>query len=231
MPEIEQLKSVTVPWTARHAWLGLVACVILSILITVFFLLIAGVFDVDVSLDLILVVSELVFLVPVWWFVFRKYNAGWGSLGFRTFTGKTIGIGCGLVIAAHIFTILYAALIVYLLDSPIQPDLAPVAEEMSFPWLLAFLAVVVAPVVEEIFFRGFVFAGFYNRYGYQKAAILSSLIFALGHLQVLAILPLFILGYIFAYLYHRSGSIVPAIILHFLVNLFAVVGEFVIGSE
>jgi membrane protease YdiL (CAAX protease family) len=86
--------------------------------------------------------------------------------------------------------------------------------------------VIIAPIVEETFFRGFLFAGFRQRYGYNKAALLSSAIFAAAHLQPSVLVPTFVLGYIFSYLYQRSNSILPGMILHFLVNAFGIITIF-----
>jgi membrane protease YdiL (CAAX protease family) len=99
-----------------------------------------------------------------------------------------------------------------------QVDLVPVFAELSSPWWLLLAGIVVAPVVEELFFRGFVFAGLAQRYSWRKAALISSALFALVHLQPLAIPPIFILGYIFAYLYQRCGSIWPAVLMHVSTN-------------
>ena len=41
------------------------------------------------------------------------------------------------------------------------------------------------------------------------------------HLTPTAVIPVFILGYIFAYLYHRSNSIWPAILMHISTNALA----------
>jgi membrane protease YdiL (CAAX protease family) len=83
------------------------------------------------------------------------------------------------------------------------------------------VAVIAAPLIEEIFFRGFLFQGFRQKYGWINAMLLSSAIFAAAHLDLAALIPTFILGNLLAYLYHRSNSVWPGVILHFLVNGFA----------
>ena len=223
-------ESFPVLWTARDVWLGLASFAGLSIITTGIFLLLIWGFSVDMSIELMLIIGELMFIAPIWWFALHKYGVGWKDLGFRKFNTGTLAVGFGLLIASYVLTILYAAIIVALFDSQLQPGLEPVAEEMAFPWLLIVLAVIVAPVVEELFFRGFVFAGFRRKYGWQKAALISSALFAVGHLQPFALVPLFMIGYIFAYLYHRSGSIWPGILLHFMVNLWGIIVEFVIAD-
>jgi membrane protease YdiL (CAAX protease family) len=85
-------------------------------------------------------------------------------------------------------------------------------------------------MVEEIFFRGFVFAGLRERYGWQRAALISSALFGVIHFTPTAIMPIFILGCVFAYLYQRSGSIWPAILMHAFSNALALGAAFVLAS-
>ncbi len=228
---LERSKYPPIPWTYRDAWLGFLMFIGLSFVSYIVAGWLYWLLDIDSSWEILLVISELVFIVPVWWFVSHKYGAGKTSLGFRPFEKNTIGIGCGLVFAVNIFTVMYSAVVEYLFDSPMQPDLAPIADEMAFPWMLFAVVVIVAPVVEEVFFRGFLFAGLRQQYGWLKAALLSSALFALIHLQLYAIVPLFMLGFVFAYLFHKSNSIWPVIFLHFVVNLAAMIAEFVIDAD
>jgi hypothetical protein len=85
--------------------------------------------------------------------------------------------------------------------------------------------------VEETFFRGFLFAGFRGRLGWNKAALLSSAIFAAAHLQPSVLVPTFVLGYIFSYLYQKSNSIFPGMLMHFLVNGFGIFTIFVLSRS
>ncbi len=87
---------------------------------------------------------------------------------------------------------------------------------------LALSTIVAAPFAEEILFRGFLFQGFRNGYGWKKAALISSLIFAVMHFQLSVFIPTLLLGLLFATLYNRSNSIWPGIILHLFMNLIAV---------
>ena len=95
---------------------------------------------------------------------------------------------------------------------------------LNSPLWFILAAVIVAPFVEEMFFRGFLFQGFRQRYGWIPAALLSSAIFAAADLDPVSLIPTFILGVVFSYVYHRSNSIWPGIILHFSVNAFGVLG-------
>lgn len=101
-----------------------------------------------------------------------------------------------------------------------------------------FLATVIAPIVEEIVFRGYAFnalrATFRNGVAFRKffagnsmfadwmAIAGSAVIFSGAHLEPSAFLHLFVLGVILAELYRRSGSLICPMILHSLNNLIAV---------
>jgi membrane protease YdiL (CAAX protease family) len=126
-------------------------------------------------------------------------------------------LGCGLMVLTFVFNAVYSTILA-LFDIEVQPDLVPIFAELSSPWWLLIAGVIVAPIVEEIFFRGFIFAGLRSRYEWRWAAVISSLLFALVHLQPAALIPIFGLGYIFAYLYYRSNSIWPAILMHVTTN-------------
>ena len=88
--------------------------------------------------------------------------------------------------------------------------------EMS---LMALLIVVVAPICEEIVYRGFLFRFLYRRVSLGFAIGISSGIFALMHLNLYSFLPLFILGVGLCLVYRISGNIVSSITIHVLFNL------------
>lgn len=76
------------------------------------------------------------------------------------------------------------------------------------------MAVVVAPVAEEILFRGY-FYGVIRRFGGRLAAILtSSLLFAAIHVHLPSMLGLGILAVILCLLYERTGSLWATITMH-----------------
>ncbi len=85
--------------------------------------------------------------------------------------------------------------------------------------VLTFLVIcVIAPIAEELFFRGWMLRGFMANYSAKKAIWLSALMFALFHLnpwQAVVALPL---GLLFGWLLWRTGSLAPGIIGHFVVN-------------
>jgi len=83
--------------------------------------------------------------------------------------------------------------------------------------LVVIQALVLAPLVEEVMFRGILFEEVRRRWGVAAAYVLSSLVFALLHRPGLGAVPIFIIALSLAYAYHRYG--LPAsIMIHFLQN-------------
>lgn len=94
-----------------------------------------------------------------------------------------------------------------------QPDADP---------LLLLVTVAVFPaIVEELIFRGFLYR-YLRRHGRLFAALASSLVFGLIHLNVLQLLFAFAMGLILCQVYERSGKLRYAMLLHLLNNLLMV---------
>jgi membrane protease YdiL (CAAX protease family) len=74
--------------------------------------------------------------------------------------------------------------------------------------------VVVAPVAEELFFRGVAYNAWKREYGAVTATLASAGLFALIHQSIFLALPIFVLGVVLARVYERTGSLPAVIALH-----------------
>jgi hypothetical protein len=86
------------------------------------------------------------------------------------------------------------------------------------------LTCVVAPISEEILFRGFIFTALRNWHGTLPAAILTGLLFGgvhVGSAPLLDLVPLAALGFGLCLLYRYTGSLYPCIVTHSLNNSIA----------
>ncbi len=206
-----------VPWTVFDLWIG----VGLLVVMTVGLLFLAVWFGGESLLNGAgLILLELSYLVPLV-IVFAWRKGSWRLLGFQRFDPAMLGLGCGLMLAGFAITFVHNSILVQL-GLETQGDMVTELFNMlESPVWLILTGVIFAPLVEEIFFRGFLFQGFRQRYGWEKAALLSAALFSLSHLDPASLIPTFVLGFIFAYLYHRSNSIWPGVIMHFLTNAFS----------
>lgn len=99
-------------------------------------------------------------------------------------------------------------------DRLVPPALPEAVDVDRLKWLTFVSVVLAGPFVEEVFFRGFLFAGLMRGLGLWPAVALSSAVFAATHVDVALLGPAFIAGVAFALVAHRTGSVWPAILAH-----------------
>jgi len=84
--------------------------------------------------------------------------------------------------------------------------------------LLGITIVILAPIVEEVVFRGFLFGYLDKRYGFFVGALISSFIFASIHIYFIQFPMFLLIGFGLGYIAKRSGSIWPSVFAHFVNN-------------
>ena len=89
-------------------------------------------------------------------------------------------------------------------------------------WLQVVGIGLVAPISEEMLFRGILFRRYRERYPYITATILTSVIFGLMHGSTLQFLYAFVMGLFLCYIYEVYGTMKAPIALHIVINLFSV---------
>ncbi len=94
--------------------------------------------------------------------------------------------------------------------------------------ILFFTSCVVAPVTEEIIFRGVVYPALRERFGVRASMILSSAIFALMHNEIFVCASLFAFGILLACLFEKHQNLWLPIVVHFFNNFFANVAVFIV---
>ena len=202
------------PWSAREAWVSVLLLVLLNIGLLLFVRQSSGA---QLAESALVIAAELAYLLPVVIVLVWK-RIPWRHIGFGGFEWSTLGIGCGTMLGAYVVILVHNVIITLLGIAPQGQAILDVLNALDSPVWLIVAAVIVAPLVEEIFFRGFLFQGFRQKYGWVNAMLLSSAIFAAAHLDPVSLVPTFLLGLVFSYTYQRSNSVWPGVILHFLVN-------------
>ena len=215
VPESETPRY-SVPWKYIDNWIGVILLIVIDLII---FIITLQSSKAKLAQSALIVLLELAYLLPVILiFAWRRIN--WKAVGFGKFNWSTLSIGCGLMFVGYILIILHNLLLFGLGVDTQGEEIEKMFAGLDSPFWFFIVGAVFAPLVEEIFFRGFLFQGFRARYGWPVGMLLSSAIFAAAHLDLVALIPTFILGNVLAYVYHRSNSVWPGIFLHFLVNAF-----------
>ncbi len=162
-------------------------------------------------------------LVAGWAFGIRRHGAPWRSLGLRP-----VGVGTLLAMVPLGFVLLVVNLLVLIPFAALLGDedaaegttSGPLADPAALSgadvlWLALPIAVV-APVVEEVLFRGLLYRYLRGRFGRRRvglvmAVIVSAAIFGVLHVVVP---PIFVMGLVLAALAERYDSLLPGIVLH-----------------
>jgi membrane protease YdiL (CAAX protease family) len=97
--------------------------------------------------------------------------------------------------------------------------------------LFIVLAVLVAPLLEETFFRGFVFQGFSRSWGPLAGAVVSALVFALWHQQLSVLIPIFGLGLLLAAAFYWTKSIYTNIAFHAVFNALGIIAWWFVRTK
>ncbi len=91
--------------------------------------------------------------------------------------------------------------------------------------------VVAAPIIEEIFFRGLVLESLSRRWKSGAAVAASAALFGLIHLNPPQILNAAVIGVIMGYIYLRSHSLLPVIVIHAINNALAYMQLELLGTQ
>ncbi len=185
-----------------------------------------------VQIILVMVTTYLIILFVVLYFSLVKYGLDWKDLGFRKFSlfrGILLGILWFIIIRVLVFIYGLAISLIASITRVNPPEeianRIPDAFGAGYSGLLIaiVIAVIIAPVVEEMFFRGFLYPAFKRRIGVGWAIFITAVIFGISHASPWLMVPTAIIGGCLAYLYEKEGSLGPPIILHSLNNLVSII--------
>ena len=223
-----RLPDQEVTWTLRDVFHVVVLLVVAGYLIEIFQLLFFQIFkQVPQNIRLLggTFLTEVIALYLIFRLVFQKNktlshlgltkNALSRNLlfGFRSYVSLLPFLGLTLVLS------LWLAEVFNLTPTP-QPIQHLFQEESSQKIFFVGLILVlfVGPVVEEIFFRGFLYNALKAKWGKGWAIFSSGFLFAILHANLIGLLPITLLGCTLAYVYALTGSLTASITIHILHN-------------
>ena len=166
--------------------------------------------------------AYLCLTLSAWWFCIRRNHTSLGSMGFvRPGWGAVaamLPLSLVLLIVNGVLVLITSAALGGV-ENPQSEALAPQGVLTTDNFLLLFVLIaIVAPVGEELMFRGMLYRYLRARRGVAFGVALSAGLFALAHVVPVLIPALFALGVVLALVAERSRSIYPAIVLHALNN-------------
>jgi membrane protease YdiL (CAAX protease family) len=226
-PPVGEPQPDWAPWFAFAAFLAALTCTLIAVglilavagidenddtpVLTIVATLVQGIFFVGAAL----LFARSVAVPRPWHFGLRRAplwrTVGWAALGMLAF---------------YVLTAVYAALVDPSAEQDVTDSLG--AEDGTLGLIAAgTMVIVVAPFVEELFFRGFFYRALRTRYPIAIAAVVDGLVFGIIHFSfegadgLLLLPPLAFLGAIFCLVYERTGTLWAVIGMHAFNNTIA----------
>ena len=171
-------------------------------------------------------------------FIVNKYGQGIRTIGLTT-----KGLSRSVFYAAVSYVALIPILLLMMVaiffitkwikyQPPVQPIVEVFMEEKGTAvlWLSTLFAAVFGPVAEEIFFRGFMYGAIRKTLGVFWGMVITAAVFSFLHAHIVGFLPIMALGMLLAYLYEKTGSLVPSMAVHIFHNVGMVLLVFLMRS-
>ncbi|MCW3014620.1 MAG: family intrarane metalloprotease [Solirubrobacterales bacterium] len=190
--------------------------------------------DLSVDLGAILALDLLVqTLAPLMGFYLAASEAPLtvGQLGLHVLRPWRSAAAAFGLIGSYVILLLGLAAVALPFTAETSGGNGLVPDGTSLGWTLTFiaLATVIAPVFEEIFYRGIMFQALRARRGTWTAAVISSVFFAIAHLEFdpVVLIDRSLIGIGLCYLFARTGRLLPGMFAHSINN--AIVAPLAIG--
>jgi membrane protease YdiL (CAAX protease family) len=178
------------------------------------------------------IILDGIVLIIVLRFLRVVHRSNVARLGFsKEHAGRNIFYGvCGYIGVIPILTtigiIVYIIINILKLKPPPQPivQLFLVEQNVALIFISSIIASVFGPVIEEIFFRGIMYNALKRKLGIPWSILVTSVLFSFLHTHAMTyflvgFVPIMILGIVLAYLYEKTGSLIPSVTLHVLNNM------------
>ncbi len=169
---------------------------------------------------------DVIGLVIVLFFAVNKFKSGLAGLGliFKN-TARNMRLAIGgyftlIPVLAIIMILVFIGIRVFSYEPPETKALEMLyeAKGTKLLFILTALVTIIGPIAEELFFRGFAYPVFRKKIGVRNAILVVSFIFAMLHMNIVSFFPILALGILLAYLYEKTGSIIPSIAVHIIHN-------------
>lgn len=167
--------------------------------------------------------------------IVRRHRGSWRELGFRAPPVLAI------LLTPVLFPLQLALagganyVVQSIAGSFENPQIDALIDPRGFSWtnfaLVFVVAAIIAPVVEELLFRGLLYQWLRARLGRTAAVLLSAAIFSVVHVIPLLFPALFLIGIVLALAFEFGRSLWVSITLHFLQNALAVAAIFFIQAN
>lgn len=173
-------------------------------------------------------------LLLIWWRTVRTYHVGWSALGVR----KAPVAAFALMIPVYIVMVLIAGGLGELVNKLFyggkaqNPQIDAITGGGGFSWIALITAIlsasIIAPIVEELLFRGMLYGLLRSRWPSAVLAVIADgALFAAAHGIGLILASIFVVGVTLCIVYEKTKSTLVTMTLHCLFNSVSVATVFI----
>ncbi|HEY0737725.1 MAG TPA: CPBP family intramembrane glutamic endopeptidase [Herpetosiphonaceae bacterium] len=168
----------------------------------------------------------LIAVIATYMIIVRRKRGSWREIGFRAPPLVALLLTPAIFFVQLILLALVNAILQSIIGTFENPQVDALTDPAGFSWLnfgLVFLVgAIIAPIVEEMLFRGLLYQWLRNHTGAVGAILLSGAIFSVVHVYPVILLPLFVVGVVLAAVFEWTRSLWITITLHFFQNALAI---------
>lgn len=216
--QTDRPSAAEVPWRGRDAAGAFVAAILAGALVVA----VGPALDPAVAFPIL--ASILGVVSVAWAAAYRRPGAVLGS-GFRL-GPRMLGMAALTWVAVFFLQVVIGLVVVGVLGPDAAPEAGGLPPEVAQgpPWSLILAVVVITPVAEELFFRGFLLQGLWRSFGSRVAVVVSALLFGLSHFggaSLTAVIPVAggtAIGLVFGAMFVRTRNLGVTVVAHALVN-------------
>ena len=171
-------------------------------------------------------ILDILTVVFILYFTIGQYRQALRSLGIslKNFSRNVFYGIVGYIAAVPVLVALLVIIAAVANIIKYVPEKQPVVElflrekDIRFLTYTSIFAAVVGPIIEELFFRGFMYSALKKYIGVFWSMVVTAAVFATFHTHIVGFLPIMALGILLAYLYERTGTLVSSITVHTMHN-------------
>ncbi len=229
---MEGRPKLNITWNVRDVFISIIMLVILLVGIYFGTVTMFGTGSTEEALEvtnisnfsftLLYGIQVLLMIGVVWFFAIFWRKASLKDLGFRYYSIlKTLWYTFLSLIGIFALSFLYVFAMnsFFGIEAPSSKVEQLVRSGNISSNILLVVVTVIAPLSEELFFRGYLYSACKKTWGVSAGLFLSSFFFAIAHLEIYSFIPIFIIGWILAYIFEKTKSLFPVIFLHAVYNL------------
>lgn len=167
------------------------------------------------------------------WIVLRGRGT-WHEIGFRSTSPWWVLLIFGIFMVQLLGVLIINVIVQQIVGTFENPQIAALTDERGFSWLnfavVFVVGAIIAPVVEELVFRGLLYQWLRTHAGVVVAVLLSAAIFSVVHVIPVLLPSLFVVGLILTLAFEWSQSLWVTIALHMFQNGLAIIALYAIQA-